>query len=946
MKSRRLEVLVLAALAGVLLRPIAASAQSAFSGSVKDTSGAILPGVTVEAASPALIEKVRSVVTDAQGRYTIVDLRPGIYTLTFTLTGFATLVRSGLELQSNVTLPLSVELKVGAIEETVTVSGASPLVDVQAASRSQVLTRDIIDALPVTRNLQSVGAIVPGVKMNRPDVGGSQMMEQIQQSAHGSAPKDITMQVDGMSINSTMNDNIIMPYHDDAVNQEVSVQTSAVNAEVSAGGLRINMIPKDGGNRVSGTLYIGGTPESWQSPNIDDELRAKGVRAPNGVQHVQDFNGSIAGPIVKDRLWWFTSARQISVNEKVTNAFYPDGSPAIVDQYVRDILNRMTAQVTPRNKVSVYFERIWKFKGHELNPGYDVVTASDIRDPKHSLYYVAQSKYTSTITSKLLFEAGTSTNIERLSQRYQPGIEKVRFSPEWYAQAARQDTVLNTLKGAALSQSNNLPNKFLVSTALSYVTGSHNFKTGLQWQFGSIGYQYDANADLLQIYRSGVPNSVNVYNTPTEATTFLNADRGIFAQDTWTRNRLTLSGGIRFEHFNSELEQVNLPASRFLPARSFGPVKNYPTWNDVAPRFSAVFDLLGDATTAIKFTANKYMASWAGGWAARYNPFTFASDTRSWTDLNKDDIAQDNEIGPSNNLKFGVAQSRFPDPNLRREYNIEYGASVQRQLLPRVSVLAGYYRRNFKNLEKSINTLLTLNDYTPFTTTNPVDGQPITVYNLNAAKRGQVNLVDSNSDVNKRYYDGYELSFNARLPKGANLFGGWSSDRIRNISCDTNDPNKLLYCDQTKLHIPFRQDFKMAGHYPLPWGFAASATLMSFAGNANQTDVWPFIFQTQSLAVNWPVPAALFPGGQTVAGLTLPLIPPGTKFLNRWQQLDVEGRRTFKIGRYQVTGQLDVYNTLNSNVVLTENQTFGSALGQPLTILQGRIFRAALQMKF
>ena len=922
-----------------LLAP-AAVAQSAFSGSVKDTTGAIMPGVTVEAASPALIERTRTVVTDAQGRYTIVDLRPGIYTVTFSLTGFVTLVRSGLELQSSTTMPLNVELKVGAIEETVTVSGASPLVDVQAASRNQVLTREIIDALPVTRNLQSVGAIVPGVKLNRPDVGGSQMMEQIAQSTHGSATKDITMQVDGMSINSTMNDNIIMPYHDDAVNQEVSVQTSAINADVSAGGLRINMIPKDGGNRTAGTLYLGGTPEAWQSPNIDDALRAKGVRAPNGVEHVQDFNGSIAGPIVKDRLWWFASARHISVNEKVTNAFYPDGSPAVVDQYVRDILNRMTAQVTPRNKLSVYFERIWKFKGHELNPGYDVVTASDIRDPKHSLYYVAQAKYTSTITSRLLLEAGTSVNIERLSQRYQPGIEKVRFSPEWYAQAARQDTVLNTLKGAALSQSNNLPNKFLASTALSYVTGSHNFKTGMQWQFGSIGYQYDANADLLQIYRSGVPNSVSVYNTPTEATTFLNADRGIFAQDTWTRRRLTLSGGIRFEHFNSELEQVNLPASRFLPARSFGPVKDYPNWNDVAPRFSAVFDLFGDATTAVKFTANKYMASWAGGWAARYNPFTFASDTRSWTDTNKDDIAQDNEIGPSNNLRFGVAQSRFPDPGLRREYNLEYGASVQRQLLPRVSILAGYYRRNFGNLEKSINTLVSLSDYTAFTATNPVDGQPITVYNLTPAKRGQVNLVDSNSSINTRYYDGYELSFNARLPRGANLFGGWSSDRIRNISCDTNDPNKLLYCDQTQLNIPFRQDFKMAGHYPLPWGLAVSGTFMSFAGNANQTD------QTQSLAVNWPVPAALFPGGQTVAGLTLPLVPPGAKFLDRWQQLDLEGRRTFKVGRYQVTGQLDVYNALNSNVVLTENQTFGAALGQPLTILQGRIFRAALQMKF
>ena len=148
---------------------------------------------------------------------------------------------------------------------------------------------------------------------------------------------------------------------------------------------------------------------------------------------------------------------------------------------------------------------------------------------------------------------------------------------------------------------------------------------------------------------------------------------------------------------------------------------------------------------------------------------------------------------------------------------------MQHQLLPRVSVLFGYYRRDFRNLEKSINTLLTLDDYIPFTATNPVDGQPITVFNLNPAKRGQVNLVDSNSDVNKRFYDGYEVSFNARLPRGGNLFGGWSSDRIRNITCDTNDPNRLRYCDQTQFDIPYRQDFKVAGHYPLPWGFAARA---------------------------------------------------------------------------------------------------------------------------
>ena len=234
--------------------PAMAMAQSAIAGVVKDTSGSVLPGVTVEAASPALIEQSRSVVTDEQGRYNIVNLRPGRYKVSFSLSGFSTAVRDGIDLPSNVTLPIDGELKVGALEETITVSGATPTVDIQNAQRTQVLSRDLIDALPITRNSMSIGAVVPGVKLSRPDVGGSQMMEQVYQSTHGSLQKDVTMQVDGMPVNSSMSDYGIQAYNDDALNQEVSVQTSAVPAEVLAGGVRINMIPKDGANTLFGAL--------------------------------------------------------------------------------------------------------------------------------------------------------------------------------------------------------------------------------------------------------------------------------------------------------------------------------------------------------------------------------------------------------------------------------------------------------------------------------------------------------------------------------------------------------------------------------------------------------------------------------------------------------------------------------------------------------------------
>src|SRR5436190_4976316 len=354
--SHRVLSSILFAFALLALLPASASAQSAFSGLVRDTSGAVMPGVTVEVSSPVLIERTRSTVTDETGRYTIADLRPGTYKLTFTLPGFSTLVRDGVELAGNTTSPINAELKVGALEESVTVSGQSPLVDVQNAQRTQVIERDVIDALPTTRNMQSVGSIVPGVKLSRPDVGGSQGMEQTYMRTHGADDRHTSIQVDGMSVNSSMGDGNIQAYNDDALAQQVVFQTSALPAEVAAGGVRVNMIPKDGGNTVKGGGFFGGTASSWQANNLTDDLRARGFTFRNFVDHVQDFNFNMGGPILKDRLWFFSTVRHVSVDEGVGNSFYPNdyldiqgiqhktGDPSIQHQFVRDALIRLKYQ--------------------------------------------------------------------------------------------------------------------------------------------------------------------------------------------------------------------------------------------------------------------------------------------------------------------------------------------------------------------------------------------------------------------------------------------------------------------------------------------------------------------------------------------------------------------------------------------------------------------------
>ena len=253
------------ALSLLALSPPAALAQSTIAGLVRDASAAVLPGVTVEAASPVLIEKTRSVVTDGEGRYSIVDLRPGTYQVTFTLAGFSTLKRDGIIVPADTTVSVNADLRVGALEETVTVSGESPVVDVQNTARQQVVTRDLMDSIPSARNIQSVGSLVLGIRLNIPDVAGSQQTEQTYMAAHGNSSLHTTVLLDGMPAQTNLADGAVQNYIDNALIAEATYQTSGVSAETSAGGVRLNLIPKDGGNTVHGAGFFGGSSDNWQA---------------------------------------------------------------------------------------------------------------------------------------------------------------------------------------------------------------------------------------------------------------------------------------------------------------------------------------------------------------------------------------------------------------------------------------------------------------------------------------------------------------------------------------------------------------------------------------------------------------------------------------------------------------------------------------------------------
>ena len=959
MQARRSFSRVLIVITWMCLMPTAAWAQSAIAGVVKDTTGAIMPGVTVEAASPALIEKVRSVITDGQGQYKIVDLRPGIYAITFTLPGFNTVKRDGVELPTNFTATINADLRVGALEETVTVSGLSPVVDVQNAVQQTVLTRQVLDSVPTGRSIPTLGALLSGARLALPDVGGTSGMQNRDLTVHGSDGRDTTFQVDGMTLNGIEGDGSVQSYFNEAMFEEISYQTSAIGAEVSAGGVRANMIPKDGGNLFRGTLFTSAANKSLQSDNTAD-ARAQGLTAGDSLNKVWDINVSEGGPIRKDKLWFFASYRDWGVYQYIANSFFKNGDQTIDDANIRSGVVRLTTQLGAKNKVSAYLDRIRKFRGHENSApaGYAIAgEATDIRAPKQ--YYTTEAKWTSTLSSKLLLEAGIAINNE--SYTLEPVPEAVTTIP-------RRDTILQTSYGAydgGYYYREPIRRTFVASA--SYVTGSHAIKAGIQYGWGYFWRQRRETADLIQLYRSGTPAQVIIHNTPQNSYAVMDADQGIYLQDSWTLGRFTINPGLRFEHFKGSIDGHDVAAGRFVPFRQFDSRSDVPNWNDLALRFGFAWDVQGNGKTAVKVGVGKYVRAYSTGFADTYDPNFYTSQTLAWTDLNADDVAQGArgcvyrtpgcEIDFSTlAANFGAKPLQSPADGIRRPYQIETNLSLQREVVPGTSVTVSYFRRDYRNQIWSDNIAIDPSDYTAVPVPSPT-GEVITVYNLNPARASAFNLLDANSPTNYRKYTGVDVNFNSRM-KGLTLFGGVSAGHQVTNTCQVEDPNQLRFCDQAPLGIPFYTQIKIAGSYALPWAVQVSGSFQSYPGDARNSTVdgttalnnGTVLAEDPSLRVIWPVDRATFKvlTGQTLtqSSVNVPLNAPGTKFLDRQNQLDVRITRNFKLRGVTLQAQADAYNALNTGVVLNAVQTYGTALDRPASILQGRLFRFGMQAKF
>ncbi len=684
---RTLSLLVL-----VLVAPAGAWAQVSLAGVVTDNSGAVLPGVTVEASSPALIEKVRTATTDGSGRYRLESLQPGVYNVKFTLAGFTTQTREGVTLSGSGVVTVNGDLKVGGLEETITVTGAAPVVDVSSTRREVTLDNETMRALPAVRSYSYLLNTVPGLQSNITDVNTGPVFAIF--PVHGGRGVESRLTVEGMNISNPPGGNQPPNYTADIGNaQEVTITTSGGLGESETAGVQMNIVPKQGGNRLSGLFATSGFSRGMQSNNYTDELRAKGAGAPNPTYNVYDVNVAVGGPIIKDKLWYYGSIRRQGSRRNILNVYYnkdagdpakfyynPDfGRSAYYDRLWENFTPRITWQASPKNKFTFSWDEqpvcrtctgTASFSG---SPSSTIAPEADGHG-EFSPQRVQTARWTNPVTSRLLLEAGLGNTYYQWGVREldpNPGRSLVRITDN--ATIINPNGAVGTMTFRSQNWLENKTDGANWFASASYITGSHGMKFGYQGNWWRDDRSmFTNNQNLAFTFNGGTraadgtfipsrPSAITQYASP-----YFNNARAMmtsfFAQDQWTLNRLTLQGGVRYDNPWSWFPAVEQPRSRFFPGVRFDRQDGVTGYHDIVPRMGANYDVFGNGKTAVKLNLGKYLqGASVGNLLSGANPslripggagatFTNPSVTRPWTDTNGNFV-------PDCDLSIPTAQS-------------------------------------------------------------------------------------------------------------------------------------------------------------------------------------------------------------------------------------------------------------------------------------------------
>jgi hypothetical protein len=970
----------------LLLLPGLAAAQQAsgIAGLVRDTSGAVLPGVTVEAASPVLIEKVRSAVTDGGGRYSIVDLRPGVYTVTFALPGFATVERAGISLPGGFTATVNVELRVGALEETVTVTGAAPLVDVQSVRQQSALSEELLEALPTsTRTWGTLTTMTPGLNYasgltSFTGTGGVYAENNPQRTAtfdrgvgfHGKI--GATTEYDGMNTNAPAPTGGMGYVSNAYTAEEMRVETGAVSAESKTAGLVFNMIPKEGGNTVNALFYGHGTAAGFQSSNLTDALRRRGIQTSPEVDHTYDTAVALGGPLKLDKIWFYTAHRWTGSANRIPGLFHnathgtpfytPDLTrPAFTDDYFRSNALRLTWQVSQRNKLNGFVDVQENCACKTFQRGQSIESMGAFLFTPNHLF---QATWSSPLTNRLLFEAGSSAMVSKWNTKMGPDVP-AHFIPI-------TDRGLG-LQYNARSVTITTNPKFVQRFSTSYITGSHAFKAGFLLEQGFSFNRAGPNSEIQYFFLNGVPTAVEQRAFPLPRRENVKADLGIFVQDRWTVNRLTLNAGLRFDYFNVYVPPQHAAAGAFVPERNFDRLDDVPNWKNLNPRLGVAYDLFGNGRTAVKASLSRYNgpAGVAAVSIARdANPLSASVSvvTRTWTDTNRNyvpdcdlrNLGPNAECGPVSDQNFGGTRirTRFADDVTRgwsaRDYLWDASTEVQHQLGAGLSVTAGYYRNWYGNFRATDNLEIEPADFSPYCITAPLDPrlpggggyQVCGLYDVSPAKFGRVNnLITQASNFGKqsRASDFFAFVFGARFSR-LQAGGGLDTGRTVTDECFVVDsPQQLLHCRDV---YPFRgqTQLKMYATYQLPADIVVSGIWQNVSGPPVEAD---FTVPNSAIAPSLGRNLAAC-GTQAVcsATATVPLMPSYTAFEDRRNQVDVRLSKVVRLGRIRLQGNLDVFNLFNDAAITVRNNAYGSAWGRPQSIVEPRLLQLGGQVTF
>jgi hypothetical protein len=1037
--------------AAVVLLPSLAFAQGTLTGTVRDASGGVLPGVTVEAASPVLIEKVRTVVTDGSGQYRIIELNPGTYSLTFTLPGFATVKREGIQIAGSAVVTIPVELRVGELQETITVSGDTPVVDVQTTRRETVLNAEVIASIPATRTVGSLLNATPGLTVDNNGLAATPTMTFF--SARGGQTNEGRMTVNGMTVAAAFNGGGVSSYILDSVNvDEVSVVVSGGLGESDIGAPVMNLVPRAGGNTFRGQAFLNNAGEWSKGSNLDDELRAIGITDPPGIINSYDASVSYGGPIKHDRLWFFGSYRKLDTSSTVegivsnANAFNPSAWRWAPDDSLgtRQVqgrtmyIGRVTAQVAPKHRVTFSHEYQLRCEGSPLKVGTDgchkrgddwVAAGSAGANPQSPEantnyldfpYYMTQGTWTAPMTNKLLFEAG----VTRFSYYHAGGPGQL--PPDGIfdlISVQEQSTAIDPATGIRYAPRANYryraletyndnygnPNNWRAST--SYVTGAHNMKVGYQGSW-LIAKSKVVTPESLVSYRfnQGVPNAYT-FRLPDWQQSDHTKVAAFFAQDTWTHKRLTLQGAIRYDRAwsyspadGNGTEKTSVFNSSAI---GFDKVAGVNAYNDLTPRVGIAYDVFGDGKTAVKFNFGHYLdAATNDSIYTQNNP---ANKTvrqvlnRPWTD-NDRDFAIDCDLrvltGQSptttgsvdtcgaltdENLNFGRQGQNITqvDPKLLggwgvRQNDWQWGINVQHQVIPRVSLEAGYNRRWWSGPAASDGFVTDdlsrgPGDYDSFTLTAPSDprlpgggGYPMTFYTQKVAvgalpARNFVTAENAFGEF-KEYWHGVDLTVNARLRNGLTLQVGTGTGRKIIDRCDTitkvdfptipapvGQVGVLQQASSCFSKEPFQTNLRGLVSYTVPKvDVRLSGTFRSQAPDS-RTATW-IVPNTAIQAALGRLPFGALAGGTTSVAL-LDLDEHRLYADNRRNQVDMRVAKVLRFGARRLDAGLDLGNILNTNYALTYENNYqftgqGGTWNNPATVISPRFVRLNFTFDF